>query len=436
MLGVLILAPALTRPTLAIGFVAALVAVWLAWKSVAIPLALSSLPTLVAAVNGTNPLPKGAATFLVAAWVGLSILLVTMRGEHQTALRGLISWPVALAIVLLALMVLRLAGSPGESYGSHKVQLYAADDLVFLIGGVYVGAGRGSLRLFLILTLAVITASALLLIGNLLTGHAHQQYSGRFAISAQEGAINLGRESANGALIAICLILISTRTTIRNLAIAALPVLLVSLVAAGSRGPTVAFLIGLLSMGALTAATGRARRRLLVVAAGLVGAAILIPLVVPGSAVGRSLSTILGSAGGLSSNGRANVWSEAYRTFAQHPLFGIGTGGFSALDPAELYPHNVLLEVAVEVGAFGVVALTAMIVIFLRRLIRLWQHSIGSRQIEVTLLIALFVSSLVNAMFSGAIQDNSDIWLWGGLCLGLIARGEVRRVAPRGRRAA
>jgi O-antigen ligase len=424
-----VLAPALTKPWAAPALVGALVAVWLAWKSPAIPLALSGLPALITAVNGTNPLPKGGATFLVAAWVGLGVVMMIMRGEHGVALDAVMSPPVALAFLILGLMVIRVSGSPGAAYGSQKLQLYAADNLVFLVGAIFVGAGGRTLRQFLLITLAVVTAGGLVLLANLVTGHAHQQFSGRFAISQQQGAIELGRDSANGALIAIGLLLMSTSARVRAAAFVALPITLVALVGAGSRGPTLAFLVGLITLVALTAVSGRARRRLLVVAAAMVGAAVVIPIVVPGSAIGRSLSTIIGSASGLSSNGRSDLWSIAYNDFARHVWFGIGTGGFSALVPGLPYPHNLVLELSLEVGIIGGLAVVAMIVMFMRRLVAAWQRTTGSRQIEVTLLIALLASAVVNAMFSGAIMDNSGVWLWGGLGLGVYAL-EASRRAP------
>lgn len=425
--GILVLVPALTIPTIAVALAGAVVAAGLAYKSVAYPLALSGIPGLVTAIVGSNPLPKGAATFLIASWILLAVALVIVRGEHRVALHGLLSFPAAMAVLLLGLMLVRIGTSPDQAYGLTKVQLYTADNLVFLIGAIFVGAERRSLNLFFVLLLAVLAAGALLLIGSLVSGTAQQQYgvtSGRFTISAQQGAINLGRDSATGALIAIWLILVSRRSAVRLAALAALPALLVALIAAGSRGPTVAFVVGLLTLVGLTAATGRARRRLLAVAVAVVGAAIVIPLVVPGSAISRSLSTIIGSTSGLSSNGRSNLWAEALTTFGQHTLVGIGTGGYAAIEPTEMFPHNILLEMSVELGVLGLCAVGALLLSILARLRTLWQCTAGIRQLEVTLLIALFVSALVNAMFSGAIQDNSDLWLWSGLAIGMYALGQ------------
>jgi O-antigen ligase len=190
--------------------------------------------------------------------------------------------------------------------------------------------------------------------------------------------------------------------------------------------------IGLLVVVTLRAATGRARRQLLLVGAALVGAAIIVPVVVPSSSIARSLSTILGSASGLSSNGRSQLWALAFTVFKAHTWFGIGTGGFSSLS-VEPYPHNLFLETGVELGVFGALAAAIMIGSMFRRLKALWQNTEGSERLEISLLLALLVSSLVNALFSGQLSDNSDVWLWGGVGLGAYARHGIgtRRAGQR-----
>jgi O-antigen ligase len=230
-------------------------------------------------------------------------------------------------------------------------------------------------------------------------------------------------------LIAICLIMASSNRWVRLTAMCSLPLLLISLIAAGSRGPTVAFIVGLIALIGLTTTVGRSRRRLVAVGAVVIAGAILIPVVVPGSSIGRSLSTIIGSSSGLSSNGRSALWAKAYSAFGAHTLFGVGTGGFAALD-LESYPHNILLEVAAELGIVGAVAFIAMASSVMRRLIVLWRKTHARLQLEVTLLIALFLSALVNAIFSGAIQDNSDLWLWSGLAIGVYVRQREAQGQP------
>ncbi len=122
----------------------------------------------------------------------------------------------------------------------------------------------------------------------------------------------------------------------------ALPLLLISLVAAGSRGTTIAFVAGL-------GDADRADRRHRPGASStrgqlgaiLLAAAIVVPFVVPSSSIGRSLSAVVGSASGLSTNGRASLWSEGLPGLQDSTaLFGVGTGGFGAIDPELLSPQH------------------------------------------------------------------------------------------------
>lgn len=436
LLGLLVLAPALTRPQVAIALVGAIVALGLAWKSVAYPLAASGVPPLVDAIVGYNPLPKGGFTFLFLAWIALAVCFAVLRGKTSIAPRALMRAPIVLSFALLGLMLLRLGSSPAEAYGSMKVQLYIADVLIVLVGAVFVGSNRRDLDLFVMLTFAVLAFGALLFLLALLSGSAHTVVPERFSLTAQEYPIYLGRASADGLLIAIYLILAAIRPAVRLCAFAAAPALLVALIAAGSRGPLVAFVFGLFTLLALVAASGRARRRLFPVIGALLIAIVFVPLLVPASSIGRSLSTILGSASGLSSNGRSELWSEAYRAFAGHTLSGIGWGGFAALNPEELYPHNILLEVAVELGVFGVLFVVGIVAGVTRRLTWMWRSARSADKLLTTLLIALFLTALVNAMFSGAIQDNSPVWLWAGVAVGMSARLANQRMTRSGQREA
>ncbi len=421
----------LTRPTIAIALVLAAVAGWLAWKSVAYPLALAGIPTIITAVVGSNPLPKGGVTFILAAWIVLAIVFTFMRGERRLPGVLLVSAPVALSLLLLGLMILRLSPSPGEEYGAIKTQLFVADNLVFFIGALFVGSRRSDLRLFLMLILAVTAGGALMLLFQLLAGSAQAAVGERFSLSAQEYPIYLARSSADGLIIAIYAILTATSSKVRLLAIAACPVLVVAMIAAGSRGPVLAFLFALIVLIALTAAGGRARRRLMQVAAGLLVATVVVPAIVPGSAAGRALSAILGGSSGLSTNGRAQLWSQAFTLFGQHPLLGIGTGGFSALN-VESYPHNILLEAASELGLVGVAVLLGFLLTALTRLFALWRRSPAARKLDAAVVISLFLAALINAFFSGAIQDNQEIWLWAGLGIGMSTRlaAQRRMAAP------
>jgi len=429
LLGLIVLLPALMQPTLAIALVGLVGAVWLASKSVAYPLALAGIPTIVEAITGSDPLPKGGVTFLFAAWIGVAILFAVTRGTHETAGRALLSAPVLLSLALLGVMLLGLGASPAEAYGSTKLQHYIADNLVFLLGAIYVGSRRSDLRLFFFITLAIAGGEALLLMLKLVSGGGAGQETlrNRLSLSAKEYPIYLARSAADGLVIAIYAVLAAVRTWTQLGAIALIPLLAVAMLAAGSRGPVVAFVIGVITLIALTAASRRGRRRLLLVTGGLILAAVVAAVIVPGATIGRALSTIAGSSSGLSSNGRSALWSQAYTAFGAHPFLGLGTGAFASLNPAEPYPHDIFLEMAVELGIVGVLLIVAIIASLTARLVQAWRTASDRDKLDAAVLITLFVTALVNALFSGAIQDNKEIWVWGGLGVGMSARLALQR---------
>ena len=269
------------RPTVGLALVAVTVAIWLAWKSVAYPLALAGIPTIITAIVGSDPLPKGGVTFILAAWVGLAVVFTFMRGERRLPGHLLVSAPVALSLLLLGLMILRLGPSPGEEYGSMKTQLFVADNLVFFMGALFVGSRRSDLRLFLLLILAVTAGGALMLLFEFVSGSARAVVGERFSLGAQEYPIYLARSSADGLIVATYTILTASSAKVRLWAIAVFPVLVIAMIAAGSRGPVLAFLFALIVLITLTAAAGQARRRLTQVAAGLLVATVVVPTVVP-----------------------------------------------------------------------------------------------------------------------------------------------------------
>lgn len=231
----IVLSPALTRPTIAIAIAIAAVAGWLAWRSVAYPLALAGIPTIITAIVGYDPLPKGGVTFILAAWIGLAVVFTFMRGERRLPGHLLVSAPVALSLLLLGLMILRLSPSPGEEYGSMKTQLFVADNLVFFMGALFVGSRRSDLRLFLLLVLAVTAGGALLLLFELVSGSARAVVGERFSLGAQEYPIYLARSSADGLMIATYTILTASSVKARLWAITVFPVLVIAMIAAGSK---------------------------------------------------------------------------------------------------------------------------------------------------------------------------------------------------------
>lgn len=217
-------------------------------------------------------------------------------------------------------------------------------------------------------------------------------------------------------------------TTWWPLLLVTLPILLVGIMATGSRGT----LLGL-TVGVAVAARWRLPRR---IGVGQVAVALLGVLAVIAAAVWfldqhpyllRRLSR--------TENGDPNVterlalWGAAWNAFASHPVFGIGYGQFPSYasgvhDLVHKVTHETYLSYGAEVGVPGLVAflwLYGAVVRDSRRLIR----SLESRIPRV--LFGFLVATAVQALVTNVDQFRS-LWITIGMVAALELR--MRRARP------
>ncbi len=97
--------------------------------------------------------------------------------------------------------------------------------------------------------------------------------------------------------------------------------------------------------------------------------------------------------------------------FLDAPLFGAGIGGFAAAGAGE-YPHNLVAEVAAELGFVGVLLLLFWFGLALR----------GAARSPV--LVTLVVSTSVFSLFSGSLASNPEFWMSTALA---VAMSPIRR---------
>ncbi len=426
LLGPLLAFPTLTQPKLAIALCLGVVVVYLASRSIAFPLGLFTLPGVVIAVLGSNPFPNKSVEYFLIGWLGLAIVLALVAEDNVFPLRLIVSGPVLLTLGLAILLVARLGASTVPSYGSFKVQLFLAENISFLVAGILVARSRRNVSLWAGLTLATVAAGSLVLLQTLLAGGAKEVLPGRLALYSQADPILLARGAATGLLLAVFMLLAAPTAWRRAAALALVPVLAVSFIGAGSRGPVVGLVAGLFVLFALSLGDRASRRRLALLALALALSVAVVPQLVPGQNVSRSLSVLVGGgkdAGGADvSNGRYQIWSEAWSAFSDHPLTGIGTGSFANVDPVGIYPHNAFLEVAAELGLPGLLLLGGLIGLAFVHVGRAWRHSQGEDHQHAALVGAFLGAAVVNAQFSGDLPRNPHIWLASGLALGLVHR--------------
>jgi hypothetical protein len=218
-------------------------AVVLAARSIVYPVALAGIGSLGIALLGSNPLPDKALFTFVTGWLALGLVLAALRGDAVGLDGRLVRASVGATLVLAVLLVARL--QPG-AYPSVKVQLFLAQNVLLLLAGILIARKAERLDLYLILALGVAMASAIVLVQQFLNGTAADLYAGRFTNSVDNNPILAGRQAANGVLIAMYFILTARTGRLRVAALAAFPLLGITLVAAGSRGPMLALAVGLL----------------------------------------------------------------------------------------------------------------------------------------------------------------------------------------------
>ncbi|MEO0080144.1 MAG: O-antigen ligase family protein [candidate division WOR-3 bacterium] len=124
---------------------------------------------------------------------------------------------------------------------------------------------------------------------------------------------------------------------------------------------------------------------------------------------------------GSSAGARIGLAKTALETFLANPVIGVGIGGFDLIwsrseMPRGSYPHNIFLELGSElglvgIGAFGLLLFPTLVHTF-RRL-----RGAPARGLATPLLVcALLIYFLVNALFSGDLNDNRMLFSAIGLC--------------------
>ena len=429
LIGPLAALPTLRQPQLAIALCIVVGVGVLASKSIAYPLGLWALPGVAIAIIGGNPFPNKTVEIFLVGWLLLGILFTLFREQNALPLRLVVSGPVLMTLGLTVVMVGRLGASTDPSYGSYKLQLFVAESLTFLLAGILVARSRRHMNLWVAMLLVSVGAGALLLLQDLLTGKATQVLPGRLALYAQADPIALARGAATGLLLAVFLLLGSPVAWRRAAALALIPILGIAFIGAGSRGPVLGMVAGLVILLGLSFGDRVSRKRMLLLAVALGLSVVIIPQLVPGQNLSRSLSILTGggqdAGGGDVSNGRYQIYSEAWKAFGNHPFTGIGTGSFASTDPVAIYPHNIFLEVASELGFPGLLLLCGIIGLAFVHVARAWRRSQGEDRHHAALVAAYLGAAVVNAQFSADLARNGVIWLGAGLAFGL-----VQRVSP------
>jgi O-antigen ligase len=113
-----------------------------------------------------------------------------------------------------------------------------------------------------------------------------------------------------------------------------------------------------------------------------------------------------------STGGRSDLLAAGAHQVASNPLIGTGLGSFLGRVSTYEYPHNVLLEVAAELGLVGVIVLIVPFVVGAARLVAAGIR-LGSGAVATLMAVVLIFAA--TASFSGDLPSARPAFIFGML---------------------
>ncbi len=407
----------------------ALGVLWLAAKW---PASLFAL-FLYLGVFKAEPVVQGSP---VDATAITAIVLVVACGYRWLS-EGAARVPPLLLGLLLALglwMSLSLLWTPAPGYGLRKVAFFLTLTSLATLAPFFLIRTVTDLRAFLlsVVALALLSGGLVVFLGGA------PATEGRLTFGESGDTISSARLLCAGALVLIFLQARSVAARVRLRSAGTALVLLA--LGTGTRGAAIPFLAA-----ALLTQLSQSRRRgkaMLAAAAGmlcLVLAVLTLPL--PTLAVERISDVFDDPLAALSEDTRRSFYTEAVGLIAEHPLRGIGIGGFSTLsyrlsDQTAVYPHNIFLEFASELGVLAAALVLAAFLPLLWRTLEAARSSMSDYGGMLVAVAGLFAFSLLTAQFSADINNNRALWGFLGLSWLLIRQplaAEAGEKSPGGR---
>lgn len=344
--------------------------------------------------------PVDLTALLFASSVAAGAFILGRRGRLD--LRGL--QIVVPSLVFVGWAVLSLAWTPGWDYATDKAMAVATLTLWPLIAtALIVAPDPARFRRFLL---------ALVLLGGVMSVEALRVWMTRdeygFVGVFGSNYLGVGRMAGLMAVIAFCAYMTEVRSVTRSSAVILLA--LAALLVSGGRAPLFAAAVAML----IPALTGFRPQRVaithrtaLVCVAGLVMVT-AIPAFGSDFVTMQRLSVLFGQeGGGESASVRMELYGQALDAWVASPIFGHGIGSFpvvSDMGDVRNYPHNILLEVAAELGLVGLLLFAVLLAAFLWTVM---QATTPERVFVLTIVAYMFV----NAMISGDLSDNRALFM-------------------------
>jgi O-antigen ligase len=361
-------------------------------------------------------IPGDITILLFLASVGIGVLVLVRERIYMGGLDITFSSSCFLFWALIS-----YAWTLGHRAALEEAVLLVALGFWCLVGSAIIVANRPRrvVRLMVMICLVSLILS-LDVLWTYLTAHGYAYVGGM-----ERAYLVYGRAIGLGAIIVfLAMILTVNSWRLRLMALAMFGLCFFALFVGGGRGPLIATLVPLLVplMVGVRLLRGRflIQRSQLWVAAALAASAIaFIYILTSGDTrlrtVNRLITLFTAQSGGASAEGRLNYFAVAIENWWTAPIFGHGIGSFSVLyygtEIPGTYPHNIVLEVLVELGLVGLGFLLVAFWVTLRSL------SLERLRTEPLLLCAsmLLLNAVINALVTADLLGNRIVFAMMGL---------------------
>jgi O-antigen ligase len=113
---------------------------------------------------------------------------------------------------------------------------------------------------------------------------------------------------------------------------------------------------------------------------------------------------------------RLQFWRLAWETFEDHPVFGIGSGGWGMVWKKQDYrdfPHNIFLEILCEQGLVGGLLFSLFFFGTIRLVWKVMRHPLNTPRGKILAIWAIGILTFagLDAQLSGDLQTNDYIWM-------------------------
>ena len=362
--------------------------------------------------------------FTILIWIGLFRLYFINKWRIP-------DWSKSLfGIYALFCIILLFSGfyTPSPNYGWQKIMRFIVFNTTMFITPFIIINNIGDSKRILIWFRNLLLVIVVIMMGYVL-----------YFLAISSGISLLVRVSilganpiAVGSFLAIgagMMVILINRSTYKHwiLYLPILGILIVGIIATGSRGPLLSFLFGVLIFGIFFEKENQ--KQLFLFFLFSVVFLVIALVVLPENLTGRYLNYTTGDlviqregVKRLSTIAmRLQYWELSISEWLRNvktAIIGVGSGGFSSfyiLRDYKFYPHNMFVEVLLELGLIGF----SILVLFWYKIVRILFHikKIDNISIISAMWIVAAIIRFLGAQFSGDISGNRVAWMFAALAL-------------------